>query len=88
LAWSSRSDTALVKRVGEYAQVSAKLTWGYTRSMNARLVDMTGTVMTTIAGVLLAALSLSTFGAAPTLFGFLAIFLLATVFHSATSHHR
>jgi hypothetical protein len=56
--------------------------------MSARLVDMTGTVMTTIAGVLLAALSLSTFGAAPTLFGFLAIFLLATVFHSATSHHR
>lgn len=71
-----------------HAQVSARLTGGILRSMNARLADMTGTVMTTIAGVLVAVLSLSTFGAAPTLFGFLALFLLATAFHSATSHHR
>jgi hypothetical protein len=54
--------------------------------MSAPLSSVTGTVTTTIAGGLLAALSLSAFGAAPTLFGFLALALLATVTHRALRH--
>lgn len=56
--------------------------------MTSRLADMTGTVMTAIAGALLAALSFSAFGAAPTLFGFVALFLLAATTHRAISRHR
>ena len=44
--------------------------------------------MTAIAGALLAALSFSAFGAAPTLFGFVALFLLAATTHRAISRHR
>jgi 1,4-dihydroxy-2-naphthoate octaprenyltransferase len=60
----------------------------YTAAMSARLADVTGTVATVVAGVLLAALSLSAFGAVPTLLAFLALFLLATTTHRAISRHR
>jgi hypothetical protein len=56
--------------------------------MSARLANVTGTVTTTLAGVLLAALSLSAFGGAPSLFGFLALLLVATAAHRALSRQR
>jgi hypothetical protein len=56
--------------------------------MSARLADVTGAVTTIVAGVLLAALSLSAFGAVPTLFGFLALSLFATTAHRAIARHR
>lgn len=60
----------------------------YTQSMTSRLTDTSGTVMTASAGALLAVLSVSAFGAAPTLFGFVALFLLAATTHRAISRHR
>jgi hypothetical protein len=60
----------------------------YTVAMSVRLADATGTVATIIAGVLLAALSLSAFGAATTLLVFFALSLVATATHRAISRHR
>ena len=60
----------------------------YTAVMSARLAKVTGTITTVLAGVLLAALSLSAFGAAATLFCFLALSLFATIAHGAIARHR
>jgi hypothetical protein len=56
--------------------------------MHARLPDVTGSLTTIVAGILLASLSLSTFGATPTLLAFAAVFLLATAVQRALTHHR
>jgi hypothetical protein len=56
--------------------------------MRVRLADATGTVATIMAGVLLAAISLSAFGPAPTLFGFFVLSLIATATHRAISRNR
>jgi hypothetical protein len=56
--------------------------------MRVRLAEATGTVATIIAGVLLAALSLSAFGTATTLLGFSGLSLVATATHRAISRHR
>jgi hypothetical protein len=56
--------------------------------MSARLANVSGTITTIVAGVLLAALTLSAFGAVATLFGFLALSLFATTAHRAISRHR
>jgi hypothetical protein len=62
----------------------------YTAWMNVRvrMAQATGTVTTIIAGVLLAALSISAFGAVPTLVGFFALSLIATATHRAIARHR
>jgi hypothetical protein len=60
----------------------------YTAPMSARLADVTGTVTTIMAGVLLAALSVSAFGATPALVGSLALFLFAIATTHAMSRHR
>jgi hypothetical protein len=62
--------------------------WFYNAAMSVRLADAIGTVVTIIAGILLAALSLSAFGTAPTLVGFFALSLIATATHRAISRHR
>jgi hypothetical protein len=56
--------------------------------MSVRLADAIGTVTTMVAGALLAALSLSAFGAATTLLGFFALSLVATATHRAISRPR
>jgi hypothetical protein len=56
--------------------------------MSERLADATGTVATIVAGVLLAGLSLSAFGAATTLLVFFALSLLGTATHRAISRRR
>lgn len=55
---------------------------------SSKIAEVTGTVTTTIAGILLGALSLSAFGAAPTLFGFLVLLVLATVIHRVIARNR
>jgi uncharacterized membrane protein YfcA len=52
--------------------------------MRIRLADVIGMITTAIAGTLLGVVSLSFFGAEPTAFGFLALFLLAR----AATHPR
>ena len=52
----------------------------YPAAMSARLADVTGTVTTTMAGVLLAALSVPAFGATRTVVGSFALFLFANAF--------
>jgi hypothetical protein len=57
--------------------------------MSDRLAGTSGTVATIVAGVLLAVLSLSAFGAAATLSVFFALSILAAATHRAISrHHR
>jgi hypothetical protein len=59
----------------------------YTSCMGAAVAQI-GTVTTVIAGMLLGALSLETFGAPATLVGFSALFLLANATRRATSRLR
>ena len=56
--------------------------------MRGTLAEITGTVATAIAGIMLAAVTLSAFGAAPTLWGFFALFLFASATHRAISRER
>jgi hypothetical protein len=78
-------ETGLLETVQTEAAAVSGYPRGYTANMRARLSDVTGTATTTVAGVLLAALSLSAFGAASTLSGFLALFLLTALTHRAIS---
>lgn len=52
--------------------------------MSRRIAGVTGNVTTTIAGAMLGALSVSAFGVAPTLVGFVTLFVLASVTHALT----
>jgi hypothetical protein len=56
--------------------------------MSVRVAGATGTAATIVAGILLATLSLSAFGAARTLIGFLALFLLAATVPRANSRGK
>jgi hypothetical protein len=60
----------------------------YTAAMDTRLAAVTGTAATVVAGILLGVLSLSAFGAAPTLLGFLTLFLLARVTQRTIARNR
>jgi len=56
--------------------------------MNARFAKVSGTASTLIAGVLLATLSLSAFGATRTLSAFVALALFAVVMGYIIARHR
>jgi hypothetical protein len=56
--------------------------------VGATLAGVAGTATTIIAGVLLAGLSQSAFGTTPTLFGFLALFLLAATTYRSVLRNR
>jgi hypothetical protein len=54
----------------------------------SKVAELTGTATTAVAGILLGVLSLAAFGAAPTLFGFLALFALASVTQRVIPRNR
>lgn len=55
---------------------------------SSKVAEVTGTVTTTVAGILLGVLSLSAFGAAATLFGFLVLLVLAGVTERVIARNR
>jgi hypothetical protein len=55
---------------------------------SSKVAELTATVTTAVAGILLGVLSLAAFGAAPTLFGFLALFALASVTQRVIPRNR